>query len=47
MNSIEMYDTQKTFSGPPPLSLEDSIIGRGNGLFMIVPVDGPEDPEVR
>jgi len=29
------------------MSLEDSIIGRGEGLFMIVPVDGPDDPEVQ
>ena len=29
------------------MSLEDSIFSRGDGLFSIVPVDGPDDPEVQ
>ena len=29
------------------MSMEDRVVGRGKGLFMIVPVQGPEDDEVR
>ncbi|GAX75760.1 hypothetical protein CEUSTIGMA_g3203.t1 [Chlamydomonas eustigma] len=45
-NRIRPHPALLPDQGPPPMSLDDSVIGRGEGLFMIVPVDGPDDPTV-
>ncbi|MEW5298291.1 MAG: hypothetical protein WDW36_001432 [Sanguina aurantia] len=40
------HPAQLPQQGPPPLEAGDCIRVRGTGLFMIIPVEGPADPDV-